>query len=175
MGEVTLVPSAPPGYSFVGLQASHGSTVAQLVPDCLVEPAVYCESKVNSLGCKPQIALSSAPSASAGSGCTLSASQLLAQKPGLFFHSSIGSDFLPFHGGYLCTMKPNKRHAATSTGSIAGTCNGVLSEDLNAYIASGADPTLTPGATLWIQAWSRDPGDPFGDSLSNAVSAVVCP
>ena len=31
------------------------------------------------------------------------------------------------------------------------------------------------GATFWIQAWSRDPGDAFGDSLSNALSAVVCP
>ena len=51
----------------------------------------------------------------------------------------------------------------------------MLSEDLNAYIASGADPALVAGATVWLQAWSRDPSDPFGDSLSNALSALICP
>jgi hypothetical protein len=34
---------------------------------------------------------------------------------------------------------------------------------------------LVPGATLWVQNWSRDPAAAFGDSLSNAVSATICP
>ena len=58
---------------------------------------------------------------------------------------------------------------------FASGCNGVLSEDFNAYIASGADPALAAGASVWIQAWSRDPGDPFGDSLSDALELVVHP
>jgi hypothetical protein len=28
---------------------------------------------------------------------------------------------------------------------------------------------------VWIQSWSRDPGDPFTDSLSDAVTATICP
>ncbi len=46
---------------------------------------------------------------------------------------------------------------------------------MNVHIASGADPGLIAGASVWIQHWSRDPVDPFGNSPSDAVSAVVCP
>jgi hypothetical protein len=62
-----------------------------------------------------------------------------------------------------------------NSGGTAGQCNGVLSEDLNTYIASGADPALVAGATIWIQAWSRDPSDSFGDSLSDAIAATIAP
>lgn len=142
-------------------------------PSCSV--STYCTAKVNSLGCTPSIGLSSTPSASAGSGCTLSTSSMLGGKLGIFIHSTSGPAAQPFHGGFLCLSSPLKRHAPASTGGTAGTCSGVLSEDFNAYIASHADPALVGGASVWIQAWSRDPGDAFGDNLSNAASVVICP
>ncbi|MBI5431241.1 MAG: hypothetical protein HZA52_00235, partial [Planctomycetes bacterium] len=80
-----------------------------------------------------------------------------------------------FHGGILCVKPPLKRHAVQSSGGTGGTCNGVFSEDFNTYLASGADPALTAGAQVWLQNWSRDPGDAFTDSLSDAVTAVICP
>ena len=54
-------------------------------------------------------------------------------------------------------------------------CDGKLMEDLNAFIASGVDPDLIAGATVWLQAWSRDPAAPFGDGLSNGITAAIRP
>ena len=135
----------------------------------------YCTAKVNSLGCTPSISLSSPPSASAGSGCTLSTSNVVGSKLGIYMHSTSGPLAAPFHGGFLCVNGPLKRHPPIGSGGSGGSCSGVLSEDLNAYIAAGADPALVAGATLWLQVWSRDPAAPFGDSLSDAVWATVIP
>ena len=168
------LPSLPPGYAYVEIAASEGHNVARYEPICLT-PTTYCTAKTNSLGCTPAIALSGPPSASAGSGCTLSTSHLLGNKNGLYVHSTAGAQALPFHGGFLCVQSPLKRHPGKNTGGTGTQCNGVLSEDLNAYIASGADPALVAGATVWLQAWSRDPAAPVGDSLSNAISALICP
>jgi hypothetical protein len=37
-------------------------------------------------------------------------------------------------------------------------CSGGFLVDFNAYIASGVDPALVQGATVWAQWWSRDTG-----------------
>lgn len=136
--------------------------------------ATYCTAKPNSLGCVPTIALAGSLSATAGSGAIVSTVNLLGGKNGLFLHSTSASQAAPFHGGFLCVAPPFKRHAMQSSGGTAGACNGSFAEDLNAYIASGADPALVAGASIRVQTWSRDSGDPFGDSLSNAVTADIC-
>ncbi len=138
-------------------------------------PTVYCAAKTNSLGCSPSISISASPSASSAAGCTVSIAQLIGKKNGLFFHGTNGVAAAPFHGGYLCVKSPIKRHGLKNSGGTAGQCDGAFSEDLDAYIASGADPALQAGVQVELQAWSRDPSDPFTDSLSNAVWAVVCP
>jgi hypothetical protein len=135
----------------------------------------YCTAKLNSLGCLPSISLGGSVSASAGSGAPLSATNVIGNKNGLFFHSTIGKQAVAFHGGLLCVKPPLKRHAVANSGGTAGVCNGVFSEDFNAYIFSGADPALIAGASVAIQNWSRDPADPFTDSLSDATSVVICP
>jgi hypothetical protein len=142
---------------------------------CSIAPTTYCTAKVNSLGCSPSIAMSSAPSAASGWNCALSTTNVLGNKSGLFFHSTSGALGAPFHGGFLCAKSPTKRHAVQNSGGTAATCTGNFSEDFNAYIASGVDPALVAGAQVWIQNWSRDNGAPFGDSLSNAVTATICP
>lgn len=136
--------------------------------------ATYCTAKPNSLGCAPTIALAGSLSATAGSGAIVSTVNLLGVKNGLFLHSTSASQAAPFHGGFLCVAPPLKRHAMQSSGGTAGACNGSFAEDLNAYIASGADPALVAGASIRVQTWSRDSGSPFGDSLSNAVTADIC-
>lgn len=142
--------------------------------DC-PQPQTYCQGKVNSLGCTPSIGMTGQPSASAGSGCMLSTVNLIGGKNGLFFHSTTGSLSAPFHGGTLCVKAPIKRHTVHNSSGTPGTCNGVYTEDLNVYIAAGTDPALIAGAGIWVQTWSRDPADPFTDSLSDAVTATVCP
>jgi hypothetical protein len=107
--------------------------------------------------------------------CTVSVADVIGNKNGLFVHSTSGAAAQPFHGGTLCLQLPVRRHPSRNSGGTPGLCDGVLSEDLNTYIASGVDPELVAGATICIQAWSRDPGAPFGDSLSDAIAATICP
>ncbi|MCK6448711.1 MAG: hypothetical protein L6Q99_20140 [Planctomycetes bacterium] len=151
-------------------------TVATQAPlDSCLTPVVYCTAKVNSLGCTPAIAISGPLSASAGSGCTVSVSNVIGNKFGLFFHATSAAAATPFHGGLLCMTLPIQRHTVQSSGGTSGACDGAFSEDFNAYIAGGFDPVLGPGIDVWIQNWSRDPGDPFTDSLSDAIAATICP
>jgi hypothetical protein len=138
-------------------------------------PVTYCTAKVNSLGCTPAISVVGVPSASFGNGCTLRTRNFLGGQTGLFFHSTSGAQSSPFHGGVLCVSSPLRRHAAHTLGGTPGACDGLLSEDFNAYLASGADPALAAGTTVRIQSWSSDPGDPFGDSLSDALELIVSP
>jgi hypothetical protein len=150
------------------------ATVA-LVERSATPPAVYCTAKVNSLGCTPAISVVGIPSASFGNGCTLRTRNLVGAQTGLYFHSASGAQSTPFHGGFLCVSSPVRRHAPLSSGGAAGSCSGFLAEDFNAYLAGGTDPLLVPGATVCIQAWSSDAGDPFGDSLSDALALIVSP
>ena len=80
-----------------------------------------------------------------------------------------------FQGGLLCVLAPIERHAFSSSGRSGSQCNGVLSEDFNAYIAGGTDPAPVAGASVWIQNGSRDPSEPFTDSLSDALALTICP
>jgi hypothetical protein len=54
-------------------------------------------------------------------------------------------------------------------------CSGAYALDFNAWIQSGVDPALGVGAVVDVQCWSRDPGDPFGTSLSDALELTVAP
>jgi hypothetical protein len=146
-----------------------------LFNDQCAPPTSYCTAKTNSLGCLPSISLSSLPSASAGSGCTLSTTQVIGNRSGLFFHSKTGPIAAPFHGGFMCVKSPTRRHALWNSGGTSGVCDGVFTEDFNAYISTGADPGLVAGVNVWIQTWSRDAAAPFGDSLSNGVTTTICP
>src|SRR4029453_7740422 len=130
------------------MACGQGVSVA-LVGPAPAPPTVYCTAKLNSQGCTPAISVVGIASASFGNGCTLRTTELLANKPGLYFHSTSGAQAQPFHGGFLCLQAPTKRHIASSSGGTAGTCDGVLSEDLNVYIASGSDPALATGSSAW--------------------------
>ena len=166
-------PALPSGTAHLEISGGDGFFIARYGAECTA-PTVYCTAKTNSLGCSPSISMNGMPSMSSGA-CTVSAANLLGQKVGLYLHSATSSASLPFHGGFLCVQAPLKRHQASSTSGTAGQCDGTLSEDFQAYLASGADPALTAGSKVWLQAWYRDPGDPFGDGLSDAVNAVICP
>jgi hypothetical protein len=167
------------GYTYSSLdgpQAGLGDVfVTRMGAGCASASATYCTAKVNSLGCTPAIAMSSAPIASASSGCTLSVTNVVGAKFGIFFHSTSGANSMPFHGGFLCVSPPLLRHGLLNSGGTDGTCTGTFNEDFNAYIAAGTDPALVAGAQVWIQNWSRDPAAPFADGLSDAVTATICP
>jgi hypothetical protein len=137
-------------------------------------PAVYCTAKVNSQGCTPQIAFSGSPSLSNPTPFTLSAGQVLNNKPGIFFYGTQGPASQPFLGGTLCVRSPIKRTAAQVSGGTpppAADCSGTFSYDFNALIQSGSNPALQLGTIVGGQFWSRDPAHPDGTG-SNTTDAV---
>ena len=137
-------------------------------------PTVYCTAKVNSAGCTPAIAFSGTPSASTGSGFTISASNELDSKFGLLFYGKTGPNSAPFQGGILCAQPPLVRTAIQSSGG-SPPCGGAFSLDFNAYIAGGADPALIAGQQVNAQYWSRDPGfaPPDNTNLTDAVEFTI--
>jgi Tol biopolymer transport system component len=140
------------------------------------QPAVYCASQMNSLGCTPSISSSGSPSASAGSGFTIGVKRLVSSTFGLFFYSTQRPLLAPFQGSYLCMELPIWRMALQPTGgNTAVDCTGGLQVDFNAWIASGADPSLVAGENVCIQAWSRDAGAVTTTNLSNAIVFAIGP
>jgi hypothetical protein len=139
----------------------------------------YCTAKVNSLGCTPALSMTGSADASAGSGCTLSTVNVIGNKFGVYFHSLVGAQAAPFHGGFLCVKAPIKRiPPLVNTGGTVGSttlCDSSVTQDFNARIASGIDPALTAGAPVWIQGWARDTAPFLGVQLSDAMSFTICP
>jgi hypothetical protein len=147
------------------------------------EPVAYCTAKVNSQGCTPAISSTGAPSASAGSGFTVSCSNLLNNKPTMLVYTNAGRAATPFFGGTLCVSGPVHRGLTLSSGGTpapAVDCSGVYSVDMNAFAvgALGGTPAsfLTiPGTVVDAQAWARDPGFavPNNASLSSALEWTI--
>lgn len=136
-------------------------------------PTTYCQGKANSLGCVPTIGSSGVPSLGSAAPFTIDASGFLNQKFGLLFYGT-AANALPFHGGTLCVKLPITRTAVQTSGGSslpASDCSGTYAFDFNAYLQSGADPSLQAATHVRCQYWSRDPNDPTGflDSLSDAL------
>ena len=140
-------------------------------------PDGYCTAQVNSLGCTPSLTFAGNSSASSTSGFVVSVERLLNQKSGLFFYGTSGVANVPFHGGTLCVAGPLARSALLTTGGSAlpaNDCSGALAIDFNA-LASNSSTLAQPGTTVYVQAWSHDPGAPSTANLSGALHFVVLP
>jgi hypothetical protein len=145
---------------------------------CLA-PTSYCTAKRNSLGCLPSVGTTGVPMASWPTGFTIDAERVLNQKQGMLIYSTAGAAAVPFAGGTLCLQGPLQRTPVQGSGGTPGAmnCTGTFSLDFNAWIASGANPALVAGATVWAQYWSRDPGfaPPDNVSLTDATTFVIRP
>ncbi len=147
-------------------------------------PVVHCVAKVNSLGCTPSIGAVGAPSASSGSGFTLSATSVINNKVGLLIYTNAGRASVPFAGGTRCIQLPVSRSISLNSAGNPGPndCSGVYSLDFNAFavgaLGGAPQPYLTiAGTTVNAQFWGRDPGfaPPSNATLSNALEFVLCP
>jgi len=143
---------------------------------------VYCTAKTNSLGCVPTIAATGVPSATAGSGFIVSASDVLNNKNGLLFYGVNGPSALPYQGGTLCVKSQIRRTPSVNSGGNPppNDCSGVFSIDMNLFAAGGLGgtplPALSvPGTVVNCQWWGRDPGFPAPNNttLSDALEYVV--
>lgn len=168
---VRILAGAPEDY--VGFFGQEGSGFLYVVPPAI---AAYCAAKVSSAGCVPSIAWTGEPSASGASTFVISAAQVPNRQYGMFFYSTGGRAALPFQGGTLCVETPVLRTFAQNSGGTpppASDCTGILSIDFAAEITSRA--SLVAGTQVHGQFWFRDPGDPTGPGLSNAIEFVILP
>ncbi len=144
-------------------------------------PVRYCSTSVNSIGCMPAIIWFGVPSAtSATAFFRLEAVFTRNQQSGILIYSTTGPANVPFGLGTLC-LAPNivRTPVQNSGGSplSVADCTGRFTYPFNFHIASGIDPALVAGATVWAQYWSRDPGfaPPNNTSLTDAVRFVIGP
>ncbi len=145
-------------------------------------PIAYCEGKLNSLGCLPSISAQGVPSATAGSGFTVSTVNVINNKPGLYLYTNAGRASEPFAGGLRCVSTPLKRSVSmNSAGHVPpNDCSGVYSLDFNAFATGGlggvpAGFLIVPGTVINAQAWGRDNGfaAPNNVTLSNGIEFTV--
>jgi hypothetical protein len=144
----------------------------------------YCTAKQNSVGCTPQIYGVGTSSASAGSGFTINAVNVINNKPGLVLYSSGGQAATSFSGGILCLNPPLKRSVAMNSGGNAppNDCSGLYSLDMNSFavgaLGGSPAPYLTvPSVAVCAQIWGRDNGfaAPNNTTLSNGLLFNIGP
>ncbi|MEL6430086.1 MAG: hypothetical protein AAFU73_01025 [Planctomycetota bacterium] len=140
-------------------------------------PEVYCDAKVNSLGCTPALNVAGSASLSDPVPFTVDATNLINQQFSTLMVSTMDRENLPFGGGTLCIAMPFMDTGTQLTGGdLTGpSCTGTFSMDVNAYLQGGAG--FVAGDRIYAQVFYRDPLHPDGTGfgLTEAVDFVVLP
>ena len=172
-------PSDAGQYQVLASNPCGGQTSPPVTLTVFAAPSLYCTAKPNSLGCSAVLSWAGSPSASAGSGFDISFGPVPGKRYGLFICTTSGAASTPLQGafGTLCLETSSIwRTPALLSGGTGGTCTGAYTIDFYAYFASPAAPAiLQPGSTVDMQCWYRDPPDPGGANLSNAIRFLMCP
>ncbi len=136
----------------------------------------YCNSKVNSLYCTPQIRRAGHPVLSGTDNFAVQAGSELNNEPGMLIRS-LAPASIPFANGTLCVQPPLVRTPLVMSGGNPPPldCSGFYSFHFS--VAYMEQHGLTAGATVFAQYWSRDPGfaPPNDIGLSDALEFSILP
>jgi Tol biopolymer transport system component len=148
----------------------------------ILPPAAYCTAGTTSSGCVPRMSSTGTPSATGASPFTLSVTNAEGQRTGLLFYGlqtlEFGAPAWGPSGSYLCVKSPTQRTSAQSTGGTLFGCDGAISVDWNAYVASHMYALGVPfsaGDDVFAQAWMRDPPTAKSTHLSDGLRFTLTP
>jgi hypothetical protein len=181
----------PPSSDCVAAYWSTASDGARLMANALsfvagsgsscTPPVNYCTPSTTTNGCTPTLSATGTASVSASSGFVLDCTSVEGQKAGLIFYGVSGRNSVPWAVGstsFFCVKTPTQRLPSQSSGGTAGACDGVLSNDLAAYLSANPSSLGMPfgaGDTVQVQAWFRDPPATKTTNLSDGLEFVWCP
>jgi hypothetical protein len=149
------------------------SASAELTIECTATS--YCTAKLSSHGCTPSISGSGSASLSSPASFSATTTDMETSVSAINLFGTTGQAAIPFQGGVLCLASPIYRLSGKHSGGT-GTCGGSITYTLSDVLAaSGGGGSLVAGGTVYLQTWSRDPGDAFKSSLSNALQVSICP
>ena len=147
-----------------------------------VGPVNYCTAGTSAAGCQALMSSSGSASATAPSGFTAFATDVEGQKDGLVFFAQNGRQANPWGNGtsFQCVAPPVLRGSLLVGNGAAGTCTGLIGQDLNArWCPTCPKPSQAPvpGIRLQLQFWYRDPASTSNQStsLSDAREVDVVP
>jgi hypothetical protein len=147
-------------------------------------PVVYCTSRPSSLArCTPSLGGTSATASVSGSApeCDVVCAPVPGGSQAAIAIASTGGALNPpvlQTFGWLCIASGPGffRLPADLPGGANGHCDGFYEFDVRAWlVAHAGNPSLVAGGTLDLQVWYRDPPNPGGANLSNAVALEFVP
>ena len=158
------------------------STAPGSYAPCVPGVVSYCTAGTSASGCQATLTAAGVPSASAGSGFTVSAASVEGSKKGVLFFGVNGRQAAPWGSGtsFQCVAAPVSRTGLLPTGGSLGQCDGAIAVDLNAtWCSTCPQAGINPGVGTLVQTqlWYRDPLNPSGTttSLSDALEFTVTP
>lgn len=169
-GSITLTFTAVAGFGSVnGVQLD--KLPGPTINNCQILPTVTqtCQSVASFAG---------TPSATAGSGFTLTFGGMNANVNGVVFYGVNGSTNQTWSAqSNLCVKTPTVRlggvtGASGNTGGTVGLCNGQYSFDMNTQLLAAG---ITQGTPVNVQGWQRDPASGKTTNLTDAIGFVVGP
>jgi hypothetical protein len=144
-------------------------------------PIVYCTAGTTSNGCQASIAASGNPNLAHTAPCLVTASAVEGQRSGLIFYGVSGPNAATWCAtgtSLLCVKTPTQRTPPQTSGGTAGSCNGALALDWNAFQTSHPAALGQPWASTssaFVQAWFRDPASCKTTNLSDALVLTYQP
>ncbi|MCY3001570.1 MAG: hypothetical protein NTV21_07185 [Planctomycetota bacterium] len=144
-------------------------------------PNSYCTAGTTTNGCEAEISANANPSVTGTGSCQILIDNVEGQKTGIIFYG-LGALPQPWcvSGGssFLCVKAPTARAAAQSSGGVAGSCDGTLTLNWNAFQAANPGSLGAPftvGEKVYVQGWFRDPPACKATSLSDALEMTYVP
>jgi len=163
-----------------GFGSLNGVQLRRVSPS--VAPQPYCEASTSTNGCVAQLGFTGAPIAGASSGFVVTMSQADGQRfGGMYYGLEPQHGFLGTGPATRCATIPRQRmfNPVAFTGGTSGACDGVVTLDLSAYLATHPAALGWPfvaGETLYVQGWNRDNGNGSKNlATSNALKVTFWP